>query len=381
MISASQKGFLRALGTHIGTIVGVGVFGLPYVFHQAGSIVGLIELVVVTVMTVLITLMYAEITIQTPGRHRFVSYIGRFLGPSGRVCATIVYVLALFGSFMAFTVVGGEFLNTLIPALGPSVAVVLVALIAGLFSWVGMRFVAKMEVGVIALILFLYALIILVSLPKADFSTLLVVSSHPLDLIAPYGVIFFALFGLSAIPEVHDLLGRNTRQMSRVVITTFVIVGALYAAFALAVVAASGSHTSPDALSGLGYAVSPAVVMIGMILGLISILSVFTESGIQFIETLEFDLRFPRGLAWLLAFGLPVVLYFLGLREFVQIAAFVGSVIGGLTSILVVLAYEKMKRTLACPVGHCWRIPSIVSVILFFAALLGIIAQIVYTIG
>ena len=66
--------FLRSVGLMIGAIVGVGVFGLPYAFAQSGVGIGLLELLVLGGCLTVLQLMFAEVVMATPDRHRLMRH-------------------------------------------------------------------------------------------------------------------------------------------------------------------------------------------------------------------------------------------------------------------------------------------------------------------
>ena len=65
-----NKQFLYATTVLVGTIVGVGIFGLPYVASQSRFIVGLFFLLLLGVIVTLIHLLYAEVVLKTKEKHR-----------------------------------------------------------------------------------------------------------------------------------------------------------------------------------------------------------------------------------------------------------------------------------------------------------------------
>ena len=69
---------LKAGELLVGGMVGVGIFGLPFAFAQAGFFVGMIYLVLLGLATITLQMMYAEVTLQTPGHHRLVGYFNRY---------------------------------------------------------------------------------------------------------------------------------------------------------------------------------------------------------------------------------------------------------------------------------------------------------------
>ena len=118
-MTEGNKRWLRSVGTMIGAIIGIGVFGIPYTFAQAGFFVGLVQLIVVGILLILLQLLYAEVTIQTPGHRRTVGLAGKYLGNKWKYLLSITVFATAWGAMMAYIIVAGEFLFALLgPAIG-----------------------------------------------------------------------------------------------------------------------------------------------------------------------------------------------------------------------------------------------------------------------
>ena len=60
-----QNRFLQAVFLLAGTTIGAGMFALPYVFAKAGFLIGLLELCVLTVVTIMMNLFVGEVDVHT----------------------------------------------------------------------------------------------------------------------------------------------------------------------------------------------------------------------------------------------------------------------------------------------------------------------------
>ena len=66
-LTPERKRIIKASFTLFGTIVGAGIFGLPYVVQKAGYLPGLFWMVVLAGAVMLTHLLYGEIVMATPG--------------------------------------------------------------------------------------------------------------------------------------------------------------------------------------------------------------------------------------------------------------------------------------------------------------------------
>src|SRR5688572_22837200 len=118
-MQAEKKQFFIAIATLIGSIIGVGVFGIPYAFSQVGLVPALAYVVVLGGIQLLQHLFYAEAAIACPEPLRLVGLTRKYLGKRASVAATVSTVLGYWGGMLAYIIVGGTFLHALLgPFLG-----------------------------------------------------------------------------------------------------------------------------------------------------------------------------------------------------------------------------------------------------------------------
>ncbi len=356
---------IRAVGVMVGSIVGAGVFGLPYAFAQSGAGIGAAWLLGIGAVVLLLFLMYAEVVIQTPGTHRLGGYAEIYIGPAWKSFATILLGAAQLGAMLAYTVLGGRFLLALFgPLFGGTELVYALLMVAGVaaFTWRGTKFATRAESAVVGVLLFLFVWAILASVPAISAANLFTLQWDAAFL--PYGVVLFALSGIGAVPEMKEALGsKDLRRLPHAVTYgLFVLVG-LYLAFSLAVVGVTGTATTPTAFTGLSDALGPVFQAISALLGSVTIFSIFAMTCLQVQNALAVDLRVPRRASWALAAFVPPTLYLAGLREFIGVIGFVGAVFSGIVGMLVVALYERMRRSPVCREHKCLNVPTILAVL------------------
>ena len=357
--------FWRAVALMIGGILGVGVFGLPYLFVRSGLSAGLVSLVALGAAVCVLNLMYGEIVMRTAGKHRLGGYVKEYLGSGWGVAASLVMAAAIVGSLVAFLIVGGRFLHDLFgPTFGgPEWMYALgLALAVAAASVKGVRLAAQIESPVVCVLLFLFAIVVLVCLPHAKFSNLLGTSSFAA---VPFGAVLFALSGGGIIPDMRELLGGRARRLLPLAITVgMAAVVAICAAFAAAVVAVSGAATTPVAFEGLIPVLGPSFALVTLLLGSVAVFSISLTNTIQLSDILRIDHRIPSKISWAIATGSAFVFYLLGARSFIGVIGFVGAVFGGAVALFIIAVYEKVKRETVCRHAHCLEVPTLVSVLL-----------------
>ena len=198
--------FLRSVGMMIGAIIGVGIFGLPYAFAQSGIAIGLFWLIIVGGLLTILQLMFAEVVVQTEGKHRLAGYIEIYLGRKLSWIGMFGLASGIWGAMTAYIIVGGRFLFLLLNPLfgGPELVYsIIVAVVATYLIYRGLIFASKLEVILIGALLFLFTFIILLSIPEIQLGNFQVSSLSGFFL--PYGVILFSMAGTGIVPELKEI--------------------------------------------------------------------------------------------------------------------------------------------------------------------------------
>ncbi|MFH1252853.1 MAG: aromatic amino acid transport family protein [Candidatus Uhrbacteria bacterium] len=350
----------RAVGTMIGGVVGVGVFGLPFAFAQSGWALGLVFLLIIGFLLLFLNLMYAEVVSQTSGKHRLAGYVKKYLGKIPGHFAAIIFIFYVWGAMLAQMLIGGDFLFRLVsPIFGGPIIIyqIFVAVLVSALTFRGLKKLAKIEFFIICALLFLFAFITLVALPSIDWSN--ISSFHLANWFIPYGVIFFAFSGLGVIPEMKDVLSNKGREknLAHAILTGQIIILFLYAIFTFAVVGITGSATTQAAFDGLASVFGQTFAVIGSLFGLITVISIFSVVSMETQNIFHLDYHWPQKISWALASFVPVGLLFLGIKEFVGLVGFLGGVFGGLIGLLVIAVYEKMRHNVFFKTHHCLNVP------------------------
>src|SRR5205085_340099 len=97
-----------------GSMVGVGIFGMPYAFSQAGFGISMIFLVTIGLSTLLVDLMYGEVILRTTGKHQLIGYTRKYLGPFFQKAIFFTALLTGYVGLLAYIIISGNFLQTLL---------------------------------------------------------------------------------------------------------------------------------------------------------------------------------------------------------------------------------------------------------------------------
>lgn len=367
----------RGIGMMIGSVIGVGIFGVPYAFAQSGYAIGMIELIILAGLLTVLQCMLSEMALQTPGNHRLVGFVDRYLGSKAKWFATLAVSCSIWGSILAYMIVGGRFFHTLFAPLfggAPIIYSFILMVLAGYLIYRGLKFAAGFEFVLIVLLLMLFLVVILLCLPFIHAKNLLAI--QPQNAFLPYGVVLFALTSIGIVPEIKEVLGKQAKShLGLVVLVGMGLVTLLYLLFTFAVVGVTGQQTTQIAFEGLIPYFGTSFLVLSSVLGSLCILSIFMVLGVGLMDTFQQDFKRTKNQAWLLVMMVPILIFLLGVREFVVIIGFLGAIFGGIIGILIVRSYMRMLDHPICVEKHCLELPKWVCWILIALFLGGMVFE------
>mgnify|MGYP001608999032 FL=1 len=346
MFSEKRKIFLYSVSILIGTIVGVGVFGIPFAFAKAGFLTGLLFLVFIGALSLSVNLIFGEIVLRTGGLHQFIGYAGIYLGKWGKTLAAFAWFLGIYGALLAYIIISGNFLFNLFISqfyADPFIYSVLFFIFAALATLKGLKTVAWFELFMVLFFSIVVVLVFIFGIPKMDAANLVTFFNKEFWFL-PYGVLLFAYAGFSAVPIQKEVIGHESRLLKKSIIWGSLIPAALYLIFALSIVGIAGETTSPDVVSGLAGFFDFRVIFLISLFGLLAITTSFLALALALIETFRLDFKMKRFNSWALAVLIPFLLFLFGVRNFIEVIGLAGSVAIGVEGMLLVMMYKKAKR-------------------------------------
>ena len=141
----SGKPLFWAIATLIGTIIGAGIFSIPYVFAKAGFLVGTINLIVLGAAVLLLYFYTGEIVLRTKGNHQLTGYARRYLGKTGKGLMTFSIMFAIYGALVAYTIGVGKALAAIFGLAYTMPFSIAFFIIAALAIYTGLKAVKESE--------------------------------------------------------------------------------------------------------------------------------------------------------------------------------------------------------------------------------------------
>jgi len=336
---------IYAIAILSGTIIGVGLFALPYVTLKVGFWVILGYFLALGALVILIHLFFGELALKTPDFKRLPGFAKFHLGNWGQIAAYTSTILGTFGALLAYLIVGGEFLTELfLPIFGGSslVYTLFYFVIAAALIFFGIKAIAKVEFwGLVLFFIILFAIFFRVKLfitienlfPSPDISYIFL----------PYGIILFSLWGAALIPEAEEILGQKKNLLLKIIPIAILIPIVVYFFFIYLILGITGAQTTESALTGLRNVLGNGIVSLALLFGLLTTFTSFITLGLTLKNVFQYDLKMKKNSAWLITCFIPLALFLIGIKNFIPVIAFVGGVMLGIDGILILLMYRKIK--------------------------------------
>jgi tyrosine-specific transport protein len=339
---------LEAVSTLVGTVIGAGVLGIPYLVAKSGLLNGVLLILVLGAAVTLMYLYYGEIILRTRKIHQLTGYAEKYLGKTGKIVATFSFIIGLYGALTAYilgsgsafsSILGG---NSLLYSLG-------FLLVGGILVYIGLKAVEESEFILMFLVLGLVLIICFFAAGKITAQNLTGLNVN--TLLLPYGVVLFALLGTNALPEMREELIRNEKLFKRSIIIGMLIPILVYILFSVVVVGAIGlqgfESLEPDkrlATIALIPSIGAHMAIFGNLFAILAMFTSFLSTGLSLKDMFIFDFRLDARLAFLLTFIPPAIIAISQLTSFIEVLDLMGIIVGGITALLIVFMFWRAKR-------------------------------------
>lgn len=336
---------LGAIFTLVGTVIGAGVLGIPFVVSQSGFWTGIFVIFIVGIIMTLMFLYLGEVVLRTKGKHQLPGYAGIYLGEAGRHTMSIATGLSIYGALIAYIVAGGESLRNLFGGMLPSWGFSIVFfLILGIIIFFDVNVLSGSEIAISSLLIIAVLLISIFSMGYIDISNY---SGFDISkFFIPYGVVLFAFLGFVSVPEASEVLAKKKRKLAFSIILGMAIPLVIYLVFAFTIIGLMGPTTRELGTIGIENLIGLKGLIFGNLFLLFAISTSFLALGFGLKEYFFYDRRFSNTKSWILACLVPFIAFFL-VRQwstFTQILSFSGILFGGTQAIVVILMALKAKK-------------------------------------
>ena len=334
------KKYLTASSILIGTCIGAGVLGIPFVAAQAGFVIALMYILIIGAIIFFVNLFLGEIALRTKGDHQLIGYAKKYLGKEWKHVMEFAVIFGVYAALVAYMLGVGKSLSFLIFGnfnyeliIGIGFGLVM----AGLLKR-GIKSLKKFEkIGVMIILTLLVVIFIWFVNDVSLYNLSGITISNAL---LPFGVVLFALMSFHAIPEVKLVLKRHEHLFRKVMITGTVVSVLFYILFTFVVVGFMGSETPEVATLALGG--------VFIVLGIFTMFTSYLANGNALRENFQFDERIPKFCSWVLAsivpIGIFVIIELTNFFSFTRLLSLGGVVSGGITALLILWMVGRAKK-------------------------------------
>ncbi len=377
----TTRSYIRAVAALTGTTIGAGIFGIPYVMAQAGPVVGMLWVVGLGFILTITNLLHGEFSLRTRDDVKFVGIARRYLGrPWGRLVGVLT-IISFYGSLLAYIIIGGRFLNTLLsPLLGDALPLVTLLYVVGTAAilYKGIAFLEDIELPLTGALLASLVVLSVFIAHRIDFAHFAPI--HVENVLLPYGVVLFALGSISAITTVEQILDRNKKMLKHAIITSGFISVLVVLLFGLTIVGITGAGTSEEAILGLSGYFGDSILWVGALVGFLAIITSHLVIAHHLREIFQFDYDMHKTISWGLAAIVPYLIFLVAKVSFIAVIGFVGGVIGGITGNLVGYISLKSHEAKTREPEYCLKYDRFWAWIVIVVFTCGIVYQLYYTI-
>ena len=310
----------EGLAILIGTQIGAGVLGLPYVASKVGLVPAFGILVAVMLLMLSTALIILKLSAEMRGAQ--MSTIAR--KTLGRIGGWIMYlsiVVMSFGALLAYISGMGSVFASLF-GIDDTIGTLIFWIVASLIIYLGLEASGKTELIMNYVMLILFISIASMLLPHAKLDNGLYVELG--GILSMTGVAIFSMGCHTVIPDIYKGIGDYDKTRN-IVIGAFLIPTIIYTVFMIVFLLVFGRDTPQIATQGLEIIYGMLGNIIGNVVPLIAIATSYIGVGLAQQNNSREFLRLSKPVAWTLTSIPPIAVYLLGIKNFADVLAFAGA--------------------------------------------------------
>ncbi len=343
----SLKEYIFPVSMLSGSIIGVGFLSLPYVALNAGILLTFFYLVVLAGVVILINTIVGEISLRTPDFKRMPGFAEYHLGKWAKAVMLFTSIAGGIAVLLVYIIAGSELLMNVFGGSSHFFFALIYFIFALIFISADVKAISKVELATVALFLLVLLGIFIKGFFKWDINNLFLsyVSFDFKNLFLPYGAILFSLWGVGLIPEVEEMMQKNSsgkKEIKKVIAVSVLIPLVVYFIFILLVLGITGIGTSESALLGINYELGGWMAKLGLLAGAVITFNAFISLGLIIKKVLMYDLGIKKTHSVAVVCFVPMILFLMGFRDFIPLISFIGGIFLGIDGIIIMLMYKKI---------------------------------------
>ncbi|MCX6778677.1 MAG: hypothetical protein NTU97_00390, partial [Candidatus Magasanikbacteria bacterium] len=133
-------------------------------------------------------------------------------------------------------------------------------------------------------------------------------------------------------------------KLKKAIIFSSVIITVTYILFSTAVLGVTGVETTEVATLGLGKKIGMHILILANVFAMFAMGSGFLNLAVAIKNSFLWDYKLPHLISWVLTACIPLALFFLGFRSFINTIDLIGAVFGGIVAVLIIIIYWQAKQ-------------------------------------
>ena len=309
----------EGLAILIGTQVGAGILGLPYVASRVGMVPALFILLGVMLLLMSTALIILKLSAEMGGA-QMSTMAQKILGNTGGWIMYLSILVMGFGAMLAYIAGMGSVFSSLL-GVDETLGAIIFWLLASAVIYLGLEASGKTELVMSFLMLILFIGITASLFPYAKPENAMYVELG--GILSMTGVAIFALGCHTIIPDVYRGIG-DYRKTRNVVVLAFLIPTIIYAIFMVSFLLVFGKNTPQIATQGLEILYREIGKIVGNVIPLLAITTSYIGIGLAQQSNSKEFLKLKKPIAWSLTTIPPIAVYLAGIKNFADVLAFAG---------------------------------------------------------
>ncbi len=334
-----EKEQFSAITIIVGTCIGSGFLGIPYIAAQLGFFPTVLYLLLFGSIILTLNLYFGEVILRTKQQNHLTGYTQRYLGKRYAMLMKAAVILSVYAALLSYMIGVGDSISHLITGTTEYnlIAGIIFGIVMALVLLGGLKSLKYLEkVGVIAIIL-LFIAAFATYITQINLMNLIHFDARHIFL--PIGVILFSLIEFYSLPEARMVLKGKEHLLKRTIIIGTITPIIFYIIFAFIVVGFRGEETPQISTFALGN--------IFVLVGMFAMFTSYLALGTAVIDNYKLDMKLGNTRSWALGALIPIVGFILlslgDFLDFIGVLSIGGVVAGGTMVILVLMKIHQAE--------------------------------------
>lgn len=323
----------------ISTIIGLGVFVLPYALFKS-ALFFYLWLFIIPILIFFLHLIYSEIIFQVEEKHNLPSLVAKIINEKFKLPVWILDFIGLMMVFISYLIAIDQVLKKVF-FIDLNFKLIIALLIFFVIFFRNNIF-SKIEsfLSILLIIFFLVATFYI--LPNFEIENFHLQKN---DYWSSYGIILFSFTGYHSLQIIYDLLGKNRQLFIKVNLISLFIIFLIYLFYATIILGVIGENIKPlSIISLIDYFNNSYFSYFAIILFLLSIITTFISLAFYLKRGLISDFKIKDTISWLIVSLSIVFLSFYDFNNLVKLISLIGSLFVGINLILILFCYLKLNK-------------------------------------